>query len=354
MRRHYLDNIRFITVLSVVLYHVFYVYNHCGVLGGIGPLGTPYADILLYVLYPWFMLLLFVVSGMSARYCLEKCTVRDFIRAKTRKLLVPSTLGLFVLWWVVGYFNIRYSGGFDIMSQIPKPALYFICALSGIGPLWYIQLLWVFSLLTVLIRKIEQNRLYAVCKKVGVPLLVLMTAVIWGAAQILNTPVITVYRFGIYGLGYFIGYFVLSHDEVTDRLKTAWLPLSIAAVCLSVWFVIADWGKNYTDDAVLQSRLCNAYAWIAVLAILAFMKRFCDFQSKATAFFAARSWGLYLFHYLPLIACAGWLYDKPLPPLVQYAATALCAYGGGYLLYAIVRRIPILRYVLCGIKTEKK
>jgi len=101
MRRKYLDNIRLGTVLLVVLYHVFYVYNNCGVLGGIGPLGTvQYGDVLLYILYPWFMLLLFVVSGMSARYCLEKYTHKEFIRAKTAKLLIPSTVGLFVFWWI--------------------------------------------------------------------------------------------------------------------------------------------------------------------------------------------------------------------------------------------------------------
>ena len=34
MRKYYIDNIRWITVVLVVLYHVFYMYNAEGILGG--------------------------------------------------------------------------------------------------------------------------------------------------------------------------------------------------------------------------------------------------------------------------------------------------------------------------------
>ena len=36
MRKCYLDNIRWITVVLVVVYHVLYMYNAEGVAGGIG------------------------------------------------------------------------------------------------------------------------------------------------------------------------------------------------------------------------------------------------------------------------------------------------------------------------------
>lgn len=46
--------------------------------------------------------LLFVVSGMSARYYLQSHTTKQFVKDKTRKLLVPSTIGLFVFQWLLG------------------------------------------------------------------------------------------------------------------------------------------------------------------------------------------------------------------------------------------------------------
>ena len=77
MRRHYLDNIRWITVGLVVLYHVIFMYNSVVTAGVIGPFWEiQYQDAVQYLLYPWFMVLLFLVSGMCARYYLEGHTDR--------------------------------------------------------------------------------------------------------------------------------------------------------------------------------------------------------------------------------------------------------------------------------------
>ena len=80
MRRHYLDNIRWITVGLVVLYHVIFMYNSVVTAGVIGPFWeVQYQDAVQYLLYPWFMVLLFLVSGMCARYYLEGHTDREFL-----------------------------------------------------------------------------------------------------------------------------------------------------------------------------------------------------------------------------------------------------------------------------------
>lgn len=99
MRKHYLDNIRWITVLLVVLYHVIYMYN--GITAGGAGTVTDFRgqDIIQYILYPWFMVILFIVSGMCSRYYLENHTDKEYIKGRTLKLLVPSTIGLLVLGW---------------------------------------------------------------------------------------------------------------------------------------------------------------------------------------------------------------------------------------------------------------
>ncbi len=112
MRRPYLDNLRWATVALVVVYHAFYMFNACGVPAGVGPFApVQYQDALLPFVYPWFMVLLFVIAGMCARYSLEKRSAGEFVRSRTLKLLVPSTVGLFVWQWVTGYFNVYLGGG---------------------------------------------------------------------------------------------------------------------------------------------------------------------------------------------------------------------------------------------------
>ena len=349
MRKRYLDNIRWITVVLVVLYHVIYMFNSVGVQGGIGSFKeVQYQDAFLYVLYPWFMLLLFVVSGMSARFCLQNHTHKEFRKAKNRKLLLPSTVGLFVFWWILGYYNMKIGGAFETMGAVPKPVLYLIMVVSGIGPLWYIQMLWLFSLLLLAFRNIEKGRLDAVCKKVTVPVLLVLTIVIWGASNILNTPVVTVYRFGIYGVGFLFGYLIFAQDEVMDRLAKWWLPLSVMAVILGIAFVVVFWGQPYADQQVLSTPLCNAFAWIATLAVLSFMKQWGNFENSFSGWMSKKSWGLYLFHYLPLAVCAEYLYNVHMPAFLIYLCTALAAFGGAFLLYEVISRIPVLRGCVCG------
>lgn len=357
MRKQYIDNIRWMTVVLVVLYHVIYMFNGIETFGVIGPFSrVQYQDAYQYLVYPWFMLLLFVVSGMSARYALDRQPHGAFLKSRTRKLLVPSTLGLLVFWWLLGYYNMLLGGAMDSMANVPKPVLFAIMAASGIGPLWYIQMLWVFSVILVWIRKVEKDRLWTLGGKATVPFAILLALIVWGAAQILNTPMIVVYRFGIYGLGFFLGYYIFSHDEVMERLEKCWLILLVCALVLAVVFVAIYWGKPYAEHSVLDAPLCNVYAWIAVLAVLAVMKKWGDFSNAFTEWMEKKSWGLYLFHYL-FIAMASYyltMYAENLPVPMIYLCVAAAGFVGAYLAYTIISRIPVLRWLICGMGGKKK
>lgn len=82
MRKHYLDNIRWATVLLVVLYHTIFMYNHVVTVGVVGPVtDCRWQDALQYLLYPWFMVVLFLVSGASARYALDSHSGKAFLQS---------------------------------------------------------------------------------------------------------------------------------------------------------------------------------------------------------------------------------------------------------------------------------
>lgn len=356
MRKTYIDNIRWITVVLVVIYHVIYMFNGVTQYGIIGPFSDNQPqDIYMYIVYPWFMLLLFVISGMSARFELDRNGEEGFIKKRTRKYLVPSTIGLLVFGWALGYYNLQISGAFDSMSAVPKPFLFLIMCVSGSGPLWYIQLLWVFSVILILVRKIEKDKLYNLCAKANVVVLLILTIVIYGAAQILNTPVVVVYRFGIYGAGFFIGYFVLSHDEVMDRLEKCWIMMSVLAIVSCVSFCVMYWGQNYADHSVLDTIMCNVFAWIGVLGVLAFMKKWSGFENAFSKWMCKKSFGLYVFHYL-FIAVTAWYLRKCVPgiaPALAYILVGISAFLGAYILYEIFARIPFIRWCVLGIRKEK-
>lgn len=358
MRKTYIDNIRWITVVLVVIYHVIYMFNGVSLFGVLGPFSDHQPqDIYQYIVYPWFMLLLFTVSGMSSRFYLENHTDKEFVTSRTHKLLVPSTIGVLLFGWMLGYYNTVIGGGFESIAALPKPVIWLILCASGTGVLWYIQTLWLFSMILVLIRKAEKDRLYEKCGKVNVPILIALTVLIYGASQILNTPIISVYRFGIYGAGFLIGYFVLSHDEVMERVGRSWILLSVLGLASCVAFVATNWGKaSYVDPEVLKTLVCNVFAWLATLGILGFMKKWGGFENAFSKWMNKMSWGLYVFHYL-FIAVTAWylrLYAPTLSPAVVYLLTGIAAFAGAYILYIVMSHIPVLRWCVLGIRKGNK
>lgn len=354
MRKAYIDNIRTGTVWLVLLYHVCYIYNGVGVLGKIPDTESiPALDTAASIVYPWFMVLLFVLAGMSARYSLMKRSPGRFIKERAVKLLVPSTLGLFVIHWITGYLNIKMGGG---LEYIPTPLVYPISVLSGIGPLWFIQMLFLFSCVLALMKKLDKNdRLWGLGGKCGLAAVILMVLPIFGAAQILNMPVLTMYRFGIYFASFLIGYYILSHDGVQEKLERAWIPLLLAAIAGAAAYGVRWHGRDYTSTQCLQSPLTNLYLWAAVLAVIGCSKRWLDRETPVTRYLAGSSYGLYILHY-PVLILAGYLlctYCR-LPVWCNYLFTLLAEVIITTALYELIRRVPVVRWLVLGIRGPGK
>lgn len=358
MRKNYLDNIRWITVCLVVIYHTIYIYNSVQPYGVVGPFREiQYQDAYMYIVYPWFMALLFVVSGVSSRIYLENHTTKEFIKSRTTKLLVPSTIGLFVFGWIQGYFNMQISNAFaDISKSVPVVIRYLIMSVSGTGVLWFVQLLWLFSLLLILVIRFEKDKLFNICAKSNVWVLLFMLVPTYLFAQILNTPIITVYRFGIYGFAFFVGYFVFSHDEVIERLVKWTIPLIVAAGVLGVAYTVLYFGENYAMEPTINNVLACVYCYIAILAIFAGFKKWGDKTSKVADFMNRKSWGLYVFHYLPLSIFAYYqsIYFPGMYPIAAYGITLILSFSGALLLYELISRIPLIRWCVLGIKKSSK
>lgn len=159
MRKHYLDNIRFLTIFFVVIFHVYFYYNNIGteaMFAGLKPYegAVTFAGIYQYFVYPWFMLLLFVVAGISARYALEKRTERQFLKERVDKILAPSTLGVLAFGWLGGYVIYLHTARGNMPESVPAFVRVIIILCCGIGALWFCHVLFVAALFLLLIRKI--------------------------------------------------------------------------------------------------------------------------------------------------------------------------------------------------------
>ena len=362
MRKYYLDNIRWMTVVIVVIYHVFYMYNAEGILGGLGKITSlsvqPY-DAFQYFVYPWIMPVLFTVSGISSRLYLEKRTEKDFIKSRTRKLLVPSTIGLFVFQFIQGYVSMSLGTAFTDLAAagVPRPVIFLIMVASGSGVLWFIHLLWLYCMVLILLRKTEKGKLLKYGAGTPVWMILLFCFPAWGAAQILNTPIVSVYRIAFYFVFFILGYYVFSNDEVMEKLKKYAVLLMITGIAFCTVFSVFYFraGANYADRPVNRTLLYTACAYFGTLAVLSGMARFGDFSTGFTRWMSRKNFGLYVFHYLGISSVA-LLFAKPgaVSAPVCYLLSLAAGFVFGYGLYEIISRIPFFRWAVLGIKKEKK
>lgn len=89
IRKHYIDNLRNLTILLLFPVHTFMIWNDFGSHFYIWQGESKILSTLIVLVNPWFMPLLFVLAGMSARYALEKRTNKEFILQRISKLLIP-------------------------------------------------------------------------------------------------------------------------------------------------------------------------------------------------------------------------------------------------------------------------
>ena len=363
MRKHWIDNLRWVTVLLVLFYHVFYFYNNKGVVGGIGGFGEgpQYQDVVMYVLYPWFMPLLFILAGVSARYALEKQTPREWFRSRTRKLLVPSTIGLLFFGVFIGWFNSMASPAADALGQLPLPVKFFIWVVSGTGPLWFIQDLWILSLLLLLVRKVDRKgKFMELCGKAGIIPIILMGALFWlGHQTLVMEPnpagiggLLNLYKPFFYLIPFLMGYFVFSHDKVQENVSRAWIPLMVCAVIAGVVLIVTTFGKDNTSPEYLTSPLNNIYSWLMCLAMMGWFKSSFDNTGRFADYMTRSSYGLYIVHYLIVISVGMYLkVNTQMPLICIYLILTVAVFTLSPLLYEGLRRIPFIRWCVLG---EKK
>ena len=366
MRKHWMDNLRWVTVLLVLFYHVIYFYNNKGVFGGIGGFGTypeckQYQDVVMYILYPWFMPLLFMLAGISARYALEKKSAKDWFKARTRKLLVPGTIGLLVFHWMVGYFNTAVAMRMDAFENMPAVGKYLLMAVSGIGPLWFIQLLWFLSLVLLLIRKLDKNdKFWSWCGKANIVWIILLGVLFWAGEQtLIKHPnpesadgLYNLYKPFFYLICFLMGYFVFSHDEVQQKIKQAWIPLLCCAGVAGTILVVTTFGQDNTSPIYMSSPLNCLYGWLACLALMGWFQAQFDYTGKFGTYMTRTSFGLYIVHYL-VVASLGYMMKMytQLPPVALYVILTVAVFTLSPVLYEVLHRIPFVRWSVLG---EKK
>jgi hypothetical protein len=353
-RKHFIDNIRWAVVVLVIVYHVAYIFNSAGVLTHVYQTGIPQFDIICYFVYPWLMPIMFLVAGISARFSLQKRDDRQFIRERAQKLLVPFFGAMFLFGWICGWVNNQYVDMFA-GNNAPVIIKYIVYCFAGNGPLWFLLELFLVSMILLILRKMDKNERFCnLAGKSNFLVIILMALPFWGSSFLLNTPVVTVFRNGIYLFSFLTGYYILSHEETINILEKYRLLFLSAGVLLGITAVYVFYGKNFVDDKFLQHPLVNLYSWIMMLAITGCFKKYFNKTNRLTEYIKKRNFFWFICHY-PIMVILAYVITEflNLPFIFNYFLLLFSTLVLTIIFSEIIRLIPVLRVLVFGINFER-
>jgi surface polysaccharide O-acyltransferase-like enzyme len=154
-RIHWLDNLRTITILLVVLYHVGGVYEAAGLWASFWIVDDPntirWVGIVGIIFDVMVMPLMFFISGYLTHPSLESKSGLGFVKGKIKRLMVPWAIAVFTL--IPLYkFIFLYSRG---LPQEHWSTYFHITNANSQNWLWFLPVLFSFDMLYLLLSKIN-------------------------------------------------------------------------------------------------------------------------------------------------------------------------------------------------------
>ncbi len=349
IRKHYIDNLRWIILLILIPYHTAMAWNVWGEPNYIFFEGNRWISSIIVFFSPYFMPLLFVLAGISTKLALQKRTSREYLIERVKRLLIPFLFGTIIFMPIMSYigdkFNCSYSGGFFQHYTVFFTKYTDLTGADGgfsVGQFWFILYLFVISIVGVAI--------IALLKKANIKPEKMIP--FWGVFVLgLPLPLLSEWvsiggkSFAEYTYLFMIGYFVFSDDEIVGKAeKNKWLLFGIGLVAAILNVYLFIWSDK--EYPFLNTVAKYVSEWIMVIALLGLAKRYLNFNGKVSNYMRIRSFLFYTYHFIWVVLFQYLLYKICGNHIfVLYMGTLLLAYPATFACCEISIRIPFLCFV---------
>ena len=349
IRKHYIDNLRNLTILLLFPVHTFMIWNDFGSRFYIWQGENKILSTLIVLVNPWFMPILFALAGMSARYALEKRTNKEFVIQRVNKLLIPFISGMILLVPFQTLYARKFFESYE--GSLFDNWRYFFTHLTDFsgydgaftpGHLWFILFLFLISMIAlILFRLVPYEKVAAGVEKMPVFAVLLLFIPIWLMYYLGN--------FGGYSIGknlalYLAGYYVLSNDLIIEKMERNIKWLSALCVLGTIVSVAMYYRFSYYGDFWVIF-----IGWISILVLLVIGKRFLDKKTGFTDYFNQASYPVYILHQSILVALAYYVVQISDVLFVQVFCVCIGSFLLTVLAYHLIKLIPVVRKII-GIK----
>ena len=356
-RKHYIDNLRWLTLSLLIPYHTAMAWNAWGEPNYVFFESNKVISSFIVFFSPFFMPLLFVLAGVSTRYALRKRTYKQYISERAKKLLIPLLFGTVVLMPIMTFIADKYNNGYDgVFFEHYGSFFTRFTDLTGadggfsLGQFWFLLYLFVISMICVSVMRLFKNRAYGKHRRFPFPLFILLGLPLPLAAEVLSIGGKSIAE---YTYLFLLGYYLFSDDDIigkAERYCALFTAVGAAAAILNVYLFL--WSEN--DLVILNTAAKYAAEWFMTVGLAGLSKKHLNFTGKISAHISRISFQYYIWHFIwvvlsqyllfricgnnTFILCSGTL-------LMSLAATLLCS--------EISIRIPFLCF-LTGTKYIRK
>ncbi|TCC59673.1 acyltransferase [Kribbella pittospori] len=350
-RLWFVDNLRVLLTVLVVLHHVAVTYSGIPLwyyteqpANGIVALVL---TVFLLVNQAWFMGAFFLLAGYFTPGSYERKSPRLFLRDRLIRLGIP----LVVFYFVVN--PILYLGSHQSYLHT-----------IGSGPLWFVLALLVFDVSYAGIRHATRNRVLrrpqplTYPKVIGFALALALATYAWRAVVSMDVfvPIIDFPTSGY--LPQYVSFFVVGTvayrngwlSAIAGRMGKVGLGLAIGATIVFLPVAIIGgpdkWMGHGTVTSLSYALWDSTFAVGLVLALLMLFRRRYDAPGPLRRYLSNHAFTVYVIHALLVIAAGHALSVLDVPTLAKVAIAAIVVLPACFLLAAPVRRLPGVRRVL--------
>jgi fucose 4-O-acetylase-like acetyltransferase len=375
-RQFYLDRIRVVLTVLVILHHTAITYG--------APGGWYYTELpgrlsftgVLFLLFvsvnqSFFMGFFFLIAGYFTPGAYARKSLRNFVGSRLLRLGVPLVAFVLLLRpLTVALADLARPDappagfGTNLLAMLKAPAW-------NPGPLWFAQALLLFTFGYVIWRKVTDRNWHGSAAGRSAPMPSArawqLSALFVGAGALLMRQVMPVGQdFLGMQLGFFSSYLFLFgvgtmawqrnwFERLPWRTARAWLIVSVIlspAIVLAYWLSVRggdpapEFHGGFGSTAILYAFWEPFTAWGIIAAMLVWFRQHGNQPSAAWQFCSARAYTVYIVHAPVLVAISVALRAWAVPSLLKFAVTGTLACCGSLAVASLLLLIPGAKRIL--------
>lgn len=376
-RLFFIDNIRWLMIIFVVMTHAAVTYSNLGMWYYIEPAKLDIVSLAFFGIYQSYtqaysMGLLFLIAGYFVPGSFDRKGFSKFLSDRALRLGIPTLIYMLFINSTINYFFLS----FEWTATRPSVWQFFLDYirtlnfLSGSGPMWFALALLIFSAAYAVFRLLRRGQkspqreveLPGHLAVAGLSLFIAAFAFSIRLVQPIGSSIMNMQ------LGYFSQYIVLfivgiiaSRKNLLVRIpysfgmiwfKAAliggsifWLGIQILGGGLSGDFVKYEGGLYWQSAAyaLWESFFCVGIC----LGIIVIFRRSFDVQGMFKRFLSDNYFSVYVFHPPILILVTLVLREFRWPPIIKFTIACAIAIPLCFIVsHLVLRRIPLLKRVL--------